>query len=310
MNIEKVGPNEYSKMFNNPYIPYNTVAFNQLNRDKCNLLEFYLFYEGKVKLGLIAGIIGHSLLSPFSAPFASFSNLKNNINVHLIIDAIAALENYSLDQHIDSLKFVLPPGFYYEHFISKLIYAFYYNHFSVLIDLNQVFYTRDFVKYENNEIDRRIRNKLKKAIQSDLEFKKVNSMEEYKVVYDVIRQNKEAKNRPVRMTFEQVLEMRVLVNIDFFMVSCRNMPIASSIVYNYNPQIVHIIYWGDKPGCEHYYPMNFLAWNIFKYYRDKNIEIIDLANSSENGVPNFGLFNFKESIGCSVIPKCTFIKKI
>jgi acetyltransferase-like isoleucine patch superfamily enzyme/RimJ/RimL family protein N-acetyltransferase len=53
--------------------------------------------------------------------------------------------------------------------------------------------------------------------------------------------------------------------------------------------------------------MNFLAYKIFEYYSDLNYKFIDLGPSSENSVPNIGLCDFKESIGCDVTLKKKFL---
>ena len=56
--------------------------------------------------------------------------------------------------------------------------------------------------------------------------------------------------------------------------------------------------------------MNFLAFKIFEYYNHKRKKIIDLGPSSEDSVPNYGLSEFKESIGGSMDNKFTFSKKV
>jgi len=35
---------------------------------------------------------------------------------------------------------------------------------------------------------------------------------------------------------------------------------------------------------------------------------IDIGPSTENSIPNYGLCEFKESIGCDISPKYTFYK--
>ena len=49
--------------------------------------------------------------------------------------------------------------------------------------------------------------------------------------------------------------------------------------------------------------MNVLAYRLFEYYSKRDIDIIDIGPSSIDGVPDYGLLEFKESIGCSVCSK-------
>ena len=46
-----------------------------------------------------------------------------------------------------------------------------------------------------------------------------------------------------------------------------------------------------------------LAYRLFEYYSKLDIDIIDIGPSSIDGVPDYGLLEFKESIGCSVCSK-------
>lgn len=52
--------------------------------------------------------------------------------------------------------------------------------------------------------------------------------------------------------------------------------------------------------------MNMLTYSLFQHYRKTGVRILDIGISTENGIPNFGLCEFKESIGCSVSLKYCF----
>jgi len=47
-----------------------------------------------------------------------------------------------------------------------------------------------------------------------------------------------------------------------------------------------------------------------EYYNNLNIKIIDVGPSSIFSVPDYGLCDFKESLGCHVSLKKTFIYEI
>jgi hypothetical protein len=56
--------------------------------------------------------------------------------------------------------------------------------------------------------------------------------------------------------------------------------------------------------------MNFLSYKIFEFYKKTGIRIVDIGPSTENSVPNHGLCEFKESIGCDISTKFTYRKEI
>jgi len=310
MKITETDTIGYSRIFRASFIPYNTPRFNLLNSYKCDNVKFLLFTEEDQIIGLIAGIEGNKLLVPFSAPYSCFSFQNNFIKTSYILDAIKALDQYCVDNAYRYIKFTLPPTIYNEHIISKMVFGFCRNDYTVVADDNHVFYTKNYINYEKGTIKKGVRHNVRAASKAGLTFRKAESIKEYKIIYDVIKTNKEVKNRKMGLTLEQIQEMNFLVDIDYFLISLEEKALASAIVYKYSSGIVQIIYWGDLPGYNSYYPMNFLAMNIFRYYYENQVDIIDLGNSSNFSEPNFGLSNFKESIGCTTTIKFTFIKKM
>ena len=53
--------------------------------------------------------------------------------------------------------------------------------------------------------------------------------------------------------------------------------------------------------------MNYLSYKIFEFYNSKGIEILDIGISTECGIPNYGLCEFKENIGCDASSRFTLI---
>ena len=62
----------------------------------------------------------------------------------------------------------------------------------------------------------------------------------------------------------------------------------------------------NKPDSEEFRPVNFLAYNLLKFYKNDKYEILDIGTSTVNSAANFGLCDFKESIGCTCSPKLNF----
>jgi hypothetical protein len=86
--------------------------------------------------------------------------------------------------------------------------------------------------------------------------------------------------------------------------------VAAALIFHVAPLVVQVIYWGDIPDFGNLKPMNFLSFSVFKYYKQLGFNYVDIGPSTENGVPNHGLCEFKESIGCDIDPKFSFQKDI
>ena len=74
--------------------------------------------------------------------------------------------------------------------------------------------------------------------------------------------------------------------------------VASALVHHINDKILRVVYWGNTQESNYLCPMNFLTYNIFKYYSKTQFEIMDIGISTEDSIPNCGLCDFKEGIGC------------
>ena len=138
------------------------------------------------------------------------------------------------------------------------------------------------------------RKNLKIAIDNQLAFKKCNTDDEKYLAYQIIEKNRSAKGFPLKMTWEQILETTKIIESDFFLLSDQeNIPIASSIIFKSNSNIMQVIYWGDIPEYSNLKAMNYLAFKISEYYKKSPIHYIDIGPSTNNSIPNFGLCEFQ-----------------
>jgi hypothetical protein len=306
--IEKISLAEYARIFQKPMHIYISVPFNDTVRLKCEECFCLLMHENKVKIGLMGGIQGKAFLSPYSAPFGGFSFLDDEVKLSSIINAIDLVETYMRGAGLNKILYTLPPYFYNEGLLSKTYFAFTYKKYDFTTEINYHFNSTDLVKYDTGVIDRSTKNNLRRAEKAGLSFRKVIDDIDKLRAYSIIKRNKAGKNRPMNMAFEALIITSRIVEVDFFLVTALDKAIASAIIYHVAPQIVQIIYWGNLPESIAFRPMNYLAYNLFKYYSGQNIRFVDLGISSEKGAPNFGLCDFKENIGCTPSVKFTFTR--
>ena len=310
MNVSEVSLMEYGSALKQYIAVYNSPEFNHLNRGKADDIKCLLFTDKKICAGLIAGLKNGILASPFSAPFGGFSYANKRVKLGDIAQVVEALEIYAKKQNISGIRMTLPPQFYEDRIISKHINIFYINAFNVVnIDLNFQF---DLAELDSNYKARLWRNakkNLRIALDNNtMTFRVCLTDGEKKAAYTVIEKNRQAKKYPLRMSFNQVMDTCEILNSDFFLLESKHLPVAAAIVFHASPEIAQVIYWGDIPGNSSLKPMNLLAHRIFEFYKEKDFSIVDIGPSSQNSLPNHGLCEFKESIGCSISPKFTFEK--
>jgi len=119
------------------------------------------------------------------------------------------------------------------------------------------------------------------------------------------------KGYTLSLTFEEIESTIKIIPADFFVCSHLEFGnIASAIVFRIAKNIAQVIYWGDIPEYSHIKTMNFLSFKLFEFYKLANIEFVDVGTAMLDSVPNYGLCDFKESIGCNMDMKYSFFKEL
>jgi len=310
MEILEVDSIPYALSFPKTAQVFNSAAFNAMNEYKCEKVYYLIFKDSKVRLGIIFGLRDNKLVSPFSAPFGGFESTSDDIRLQHIDVALTALTTWATTKKFQGIRIVSPSFFYNENFLNKIYNCLYRSGFeSNNIELNYHFPTHKFTEDYQTTIWYNARKNLKRAFKADLIFKKLPT-ENAKNAYDIIVQNREARGFPLRMTWEQVQETMQVITADFFVVKKDETSIGAAVVFHITDHIVQVIYWGDLPQYAEYKTMNFLSFNVFQYYKQQGISIIDIGPSTEDSIPNHGLCEFKESIGCDISIKTEFYKRL
>ncbi len=308
MELNIINAEEYNRICREYQYFYNSMFFHQLNEEKTDKVVFLSFGNKKKKLALAAGIRKRELLVPYSAPFGIFEKIQKHIGIEEIESTLELLEEYGKENNIFSITFRLPPAFYDESFISKCQNSMLRVGYQIVsYDLNYQIFMKNMEKYEKS-LWSTARQNLKIAMKQEYWFLHCETIDEKMRAYNVIAKNRKRKGYPLRMTCEQVMETIQLVEHDFFLLCDKEIDVASAIIYKVNKHVYQLIYWGDIDGYESNKPMNYLAYKIYEFYLKMGIEVLDIGPATEDGMPNYGLCSFKESIGCDVSCKVTYRK--
>lgn len=306
MEILEIDNQTYKKKVLKPFCRFNKAEFYALNSHKVDEVKYMIFNDGKDRFSLVLGIKDKIAKAPFSASFEAFSEITENNKIIHYHDAVSALVNWCQQHSIKQVKVSLPPAYYNVSHITKIENALLCNGFRLSVqDVNFEYYIEEFDENYENEISYNAKKSLKKSERNGLLFEKTEAA---KIVYDVIKQNREEKGYPLWMSYNDVIETSKIIPSDYFLVKdSEGKAIASALVHQINDEILRVVYWGNLMDANKLCPMNFLSYNIFKYYKQTNFKIIDIGPSTEDGKPNFGLCDFKEGIGCHCSSKNTYI---
>ena len=287
---------------------FNSPEFIKQNSFKTENIKILAFKTNKVKMVIVFGINDEILRSPFSAPFGGFIPVSSNISVEDIDNVIIALIVWIKNNNVKIMMITNPPDIYDLSFNSRVQSSLIRNGFNLInFELNFHIDILEFNidSYIKNLLWRNDRKNLSISLNSDLVFKRLEG-EHRRVAYDVVLTNRNEKGYELKLKYSELIANSEFIEIDFFLIERYEVPIASAIVYKVNDNVVQVVYWGSILKYQDVKPINFLSLKLIEYYSKSGVEIIDIGPSSINSKPDYGLCNFKESIGCNVSLKNTF----
>ncbi len=313
--IKRVSAEEYKTLVPRREVFFNEPVFTELNRNKVDEIYYLIIMrEESARFALIAGRVGAEMRTPFSAPYSYPVAIIDESKQETIDAALDTFEQYCTEQGVQSIRFIFPPLFYNEHLLSGWVSAFYRNGYMIQnLDVN---YALNLQKLNVDEesygqlITQKGRKGLRRAERAGLEIVRCETDEDYRSAYDIIQIGHESKGFPVKLSFEQLMETLKLVEHDAFIVRKDGIGIVAEVLYRINDRIVQGIYTGTHPDYMNCNGMNLLTYYTIRYYGDQGYRILDKAIATEDSIPNYGLCNFKESVGCERSIKYTFRKQL
>lgn len=315
MHIIRVSPEEYAKLVPDRRVFFNEPSFCELNKDKVDEVHYLIVMkDSSARFGLILGQRGNIAKCPFSAPYSYPVEIRPGESVASFDEAIDAIEAYCQQIGVKELNFIFPPLFYDEHVLSAWVSAFYRRQYKVVnLDLSYALDLTDLNREPDDYcamLSHKGRKGFRRAMKHDLRIVKCDTPELIREAYELIKINHDAKGFPVRMSFEQLCNTLKLVKHDAFIVKHGEDSVLSEFLYVVNDTTVQGIYCGVHPDYTELNSMNFLTYYTIRYYGDKGYKILDKATATEDSIPNYGLCDFKDSVGCKRSLKYSFRKTL
>lgn len=291
--LVEVSKNEYRRCFSadrNPYISENFITLNEQKQDKV----IHLMNTNDRSIGLLVGLKDGVLRSPFSAPFGGFHYKREYVSYDKVLEFLTDLKEYVVSERLKQVIITLPPDIYQVNMNSKMINAFIKSGYTMeLPDLNNHVDLKCFEgKWDKGEVAQNCR----RAVSNGLKWSVATNMDEYEEVYGVVLRNREGLGRKIHMTLEDILKVKDVFPIDFFLVrepegNC----IGGAVLYRGHESIVQGIFMGSDLEKRNLGVIDHMYLNVYNYYKELGFDYLDMGISSFDGEPNIGLLRFKET---------------
>lgn len=286
---------------------YDTNSFHLYHqRFADKVVRLFIKSNSKVIGYCYLGFKDNQVKAPYSSPF-SLIYLKKSYKVSDACSFIMGVVEFCKINNFDKVLLTLPPEIYGPELISTLSCSAFTNGFKVKsIEINNYFDFKNYIDLETylKCSVHKVRKNYKRAVENGLEFIQLD-MSDIDIAYDVIKINREQMGYPLKISKQQ---MQSLINMDTltaraFVVMSKENPIAAAIIFDVTDDISQVVYWGDVPDYRNERAMDLLTAQIFSTYKELGKKYLDIGPSSEDGIINIGLADFKKSIGCSTNTK-------
>lgn len=282
---------------------FSSMKFCEFNEDKCDGL--YVHHDKKISM--IFGIKNNAILAPFSAPFGFIRYASDYVKYSHVLNFFKSLKE-SVDNHdsINEIKIVLPPYFYNESMVTKISLALSELRFTLKYrDINSHI---DLDKFSLDALPSSTKKAIRLSNSYSNDFRIAEKMEDKILAYNVIKENREMKGYPLRMSLEQVIATtKDIVKAHFFIATVEGEPAAAAIVFEISDTTAQVVYWGANEVGEKCNVMYFLPMEIIKYFKGLEKKNLDIGPSSEFGIISNGLNDYKQMIGCENSNKETWV---
>ncbi|MDD2244610.1 MAG: hypothetical protein VB024_11160 [Dysgonamonadaceae bacterium] len=268
--------------------------------------KVFRFMKDKDKsIGIIFGMKDNILCCPFSAPFGGFHYSHEYLSYNIIYDFIVDLKKYIIDHKLSGAYITLPPDIYQENINAKCINAFIKLGFN--ISGPDITNWIDLKKFNGIWKNKKVYQNLRKAYRNQLSFSIITEIELMQEAFNLIAHNRIDQGRKIHMTFEEILELKKIIPIDFFLVKDKKGEISGAgVFYQSHKSIVQAIFIADNINRRELRVIDFMYLKVFEHYKNMGFEFIDMGTSSLFGEPNIGLIRFKEIHNCNTSLRYSF----
>jgi len=155
------------------------------------------------------------------------------------------------------------------------------------------------------------RKALHRAQGLGLGFALVDDPDGWDEAFAVLRANRESKGRPMNLALDELrraaaafgdrIRMAVLLDDDVV--------VAAALLYRADPGREVVVRWGDHGHRLPHSPMYLLAERVVALVGGEGATRLDLGISTEGGVPNHGLVQFKRAVGADAELRLDLVRR-
>ncbi|MEX1138951.1 MAG: GNAT family N-acetyltransferase [Bacteroidota bacterium] len=267
--------------------------------------------QGEIQAVLPTARMGSTLESPIGASYGSF--VTTDLPFEAALELVDAFSDYCRDLGIER-TLLTPPPFIYQSVVSQsLDYALAYRGFGY--DKHYISHAisladHDFFKTFHATARRYIRKYLR---EHEITIEMSDDLDAF---YPILVENKRRHDVTPTHTLEELKKLKKLFpdRLILFLVRRGKKPVAGSLLFVCNPQVVLCFYNMLLYEYEHLNPIHAVMYEVVNWAVEQHFSWVDIGVSQDTKAANqmtpaMSLIRFKEKFGARGILRSTFYKR-
>lgn len=246
--------------------------------------------------------------TPIRGTYGGIYLTPQNFSIERAESALTQTEDWLLQQGIKTFEIVLPPfveGTHTQEWVNILLR----HGFQITApDLNYIIPVSELAF--DKIVNYACLKKLKQIATANLTVREL-VLAEFEQGHRIICENRERKGRRFSMDWSSIQKMQQAFPEAFRMMGAFEGELlrAAGIFIQINAKTIYVFAWGDDGVLSQLTPTTLLAKHLYEYCQQHNFKWLDLGISTEAGIPNLGLINYKLSLGAQASLKLTMKKE-
>ncbi|MBM2814508.1 MAG: family N-acetyltransferase [Ignavibacteria bacterium] len=271
--------------------------------------------NGKLIAVLPGGLTnkGETFWSPVGASYGGI--VTNDLPFSDSLAIVDAMMEHFRNEKVKDIFLIPPPSIYSTKFSQHIEYAMLYRKFD--FELHYISHAIDLRNFDKSLLN--FDKTARKTIHKILREKKLTISEssDYATFNDILIENKARHNVRPTHTLEDMLRLRELMpeNLRLLMVEYNGKPIAGSLLFLCNPNVVLCFYNMLLYEYEQLRPIYLIMYETIRWAVEHNYKWVDIGVSQDTSAvdpmtPSLGLINFKERFDARGVLRSTYHLKI
>jgi hypothetical protein len=274
--------------------------------------QHLLFLDRKEIVAVLPGAtMGSTFESPIGASYGSF--VTGDIDFATSLELVDVFSDYCREKQFER-ALLTPPPFIYQNVISQNIdYALAYRGFAY-----DKHYISHAIRLDHRDFLASFQSTARRYIHKHLREQnlRVEMSDDYEAFYPILVKNKARHGVKPTHTLDELLRLKKLLpdNLTLFLVYKGSKPIAGSLMFACNRQVVLCFYNMLLYEYEQHNPIHVVMYEVVKWATERGFSWVDIGVSQDTKAENqmtpaMSLIGFKEKFNAHGILRSTFYKR-